>query len=322
VGSSALAELIGRRATGVCLYGIAPPKRETPPDRLAEVVSTQVARVRSLAPDGLVVYDVQDEADRTSAPRPFPFLPTLEPDAYADQHLAALEVPKIVYRAVGRGSREDFARWCDQQAAAGPRFSVLVGASSGRGQQPPVLRLDEAYDVVRARAPELYLGGIAIAERHGAKGDEHERMIAKAARGCRFFITQAVYDPTSTKSLLSDYHYALEARGQTPLPVILTFSPCGSAKTLDFMRWLGISIPRWLENELRHDGDILGRSLRLCEEICAEIVAFARDKHLPIGINVESVSIRRVEIEASLELYARLRAQMKGPQASGLGPRG
>jgi hypothetical protein len=307
-----LADLISRRATGACLYGIAPPKQQTPPERLAEVVATQVDRVRALAPDGLVIYDVQDESDRTSAPRPFPFLPTLEPDAYAEEHLAALEIPKIVYRAVGRRSREEFGQWCDQQAAAAQaRFSVLVGASSGRGQQTPALRLDDAYDVVKARAPGLFLGGIAIAERHGAKGDEHERMLAKTQRGCRFFITQAVYDPTSTKSLLSDYHYALKERGQPPLPVILTFSPCGSAKTLDFMRWLGISIPRWLENELRHTGDILARSLRLCEEICAEIAAFAQDKGLPIGVNVESVSIRRVEIEASLELFGRLRLQMQ-----------
>ena len=32
-----------------------------------------------------------------------------------------------------------------------------------------------------------------------------------------------------------------------PLPVILTFSPCGSQKTLAFMKWLGIAFPRWLE---------------------------------------------------------------------------
>jgi hypothetical protein len=307
-----LADKIAARSTGVCLYGIAPPKLQTTPERLAEVAAMHVERVRALAPDGLVVYDVQDEADRTSAPRPFPFLPTLEPDTYAHEGLAPLQVPKIVYRAVGRSSRADFGQWCDQQAAApDPRFSVLVGASTGRGQQAPALRLDDAYDVVRERAPGLFLGGIAIAERHGAKGDEHERMLAKTARGCRFFITQAVYDAASTKSMLSDYHYALKARGEAPVPVILTFSPCGSAKTLEFMRWLGISIPRWLENELLHDGDVLARSLRACEDICAEVAAFARDKRLPIGINVESISIRRVEIDASIELFERLRRQMQ-----------
>ena len=36
-----------------------------------------------------------------------------------------------------------------------------------------------------------------------------------------------------------------------PLPVILTFTPCGSVKTLSFMKWLGVAFPRWLENELQ-----------------------------------------------------------------------
>jgi Methylenetetrahydrofolate reductase len=302
-----LLEQITRRSSGICLYGLAPPKQATAPDKIAEIVAAQVDRIRALGPDGLIVYDIQDESDRNRAPRPFPFLPTLDPEAYAFEQLAALTIPKIVYRSVARSAAADFGGWCGAQAAApGPRFSVLVGASTSRGERP-ALRLEEAYRIVAATAPQLTLGGIAIAERHAVKGDEHERMIDKAAAGCRFFVTQAVYDVSSTKSMLSDYHHALAARGLPPLPVILTFSPCGSPKTLELMRWLGISIPRWLENELIHDRDILERSVRLCTEICAEIVAFARDKRLPVGINVESIAIRRAEIDAATELFQRLR---------------
>jgi hypothetical protein len=309
-----LPEKILQRSSDICLYGIAPPKQATAAVRLAEIVASHVRHVRALAPDGLVVYDIQDEPGRTGNPRPFPFLPTIDPDGYADHNLAELEFPKIVYRAVGRGTAGDFVRWCESKASASePRLAVLVGSSSSR-ERPPALPLDHAYGVVQSHAPELILGGIAIAERHGRKGDEHERMVAKMERGCRFFVTQAVYDVTSTKSLLSDYHYALQAQGKSPFPVILTFSPCGSTKTLELMRWLGISIPRWLENELMHDGDILERSVRLCQEIFRDVAAFAREKRLPIGINVESISIRRPEIEASLELFRRLRSLM----ASGL----
>lgn len=266
----------------------------------------QTARISALAPDGLIVYDLQDESERTRTPRPFPYLPTVEPDAYADRWLGNLDVPKIVYRSVGRFSPESLGDW----AAApnpGPRFTVLVGAATSRGAERPGFRLDDAYAVLQARARDVVLGGIAIAERHGSKGDEHVRLLAKVERGCRFFVTQAVYDVTSTKSLLSDYYYALRARDEKPVPIILTFSPCGSPKTLSLLRWLGVSVPRWLENELVHHGDILARSVDLCDEICEEIIAFARAKEMPIGINVESVSIARAEIEASVELFTRLR---------------
>jgi hypothetical protein len=67
------------------------------------------------------------------------------------------------------------------------------------------LSLREAYALVAEYAPSLTLGGITIAERHAHTLDEHERILAKAGSGCRFFVTQAVYDVTSTLSLLSDY---------------------------------------------------------------------------------------------------------------------
>src|SRR5439155_11124175 len=129
-------------------------------------------------------------------------------------------------------------------------LSVFVGAPRGRPHRAG-LPLVEAYAIART-APNLVLGGIAIAERHVAKEDEHQRMLAKQDLGCRFFITQSVYDAASTKSLLSDYALLLQARGRSPVPVVLTFSPCGSVRTLEFMKWLGISFPRWLENELRY----------------------------------------------------------------------
>jgi hypothetical protein len=45
--------------SGLRLYGIAPPKLATEPERLVEIAAQQVARVRLLGPDGLVVYDIQ-----------------------------------------------------------------------------------------------------------------------------------------------------------------------------------------------------------------------------------------------------------------------
>jgi 5,10-methylenetetrahydrofolate reductase len=306
---NALSEKVDRGLTGIRLYGIAPPKLATEPERVREIAARQIERIRMLAPDGLVIYDIQDEPGRSGEPRPFPFLPTIDPELYAHDGLVELAIPKIVYRCVGARPREAFSSWIDMvRATDDRRFAVLVGAPHGGS---PGLKLTEAYVLARA-APNLVLGGIAIAERHAAKEDEHTRMLAKQDRGCRFFITQSVYDAASTKSLLSDYALGLEASGGSPVPVVLTFSPCGSARTLELMKWLGISFPRWLENELRHSADTLERSVDLCESVFADVQNYARRKHLPIGINVESISIRKAEIEASVELYQRLTARLAG----------
>ena len=117
---------------------------------------------------------------------------------------------------------------------SGRHISVFVGAPRGRSHHPG-LPLAEAYALARA-ASNLVLGGIAIAERHVAKEDEHRRMLAKQDQGCRFFITQSVYDAGSAKSLLSDYALSLRTSGRSPIPVVLTFSPCGSVRTLEFMK--------------------------------------------------------------------------------------
>jgi hypothetical protein len=308
---NALFEKLDGGLTGIRLYGIAPPKLASDPARLREIAAEQVARLRVLAPEGLVVYDIQDEPGRSGEARPFPFLPTVDAEVYAHDALAGLGIPKIVYRCVGAHPREVFSSWIDRvRSAAGRRLSVFVGAPRGRSWSPG-LPLAEAYALALA-APNLVLGGIAIAERHVAKGNEHQRMLAKQDHGCRFFITQSVYDAASTKSLLSDYALSLQASGRSPAPVVLTFSPCGSVRTLELMKWLGISFPRWLENELRHSADTLERSIDLCESVFADVQDYAREKQLPIGINVESVSIRKSEIDASVELYRRLSSRLEG----------
>jgi len=302
----ALLDRIAQRQPGICLYGFAPPKRTTAIEQLANIAAQQVERLSVLDVDGVIIYDIQDEAERTSEARPFPFLPTIAPDEYASVHLGALPLAKVIYRCVASDTRDTFVAWLTQ-ARTTPAITVLVGAPS---RHATGLTLREAYALVQQHAPGLMLGGITIAERHERSQDEHQRILSKSAAGCRFFVTQAVYDVTSTLSLLSDYSLALGTTGAAPLPIVLTFSPCGSQKTLAFMKWLGIRFPRWLENELRVAADPLERSVALCERIFLEIWSYAREKGIPVGVNVESVSIRKAEIDASIQLIHTLRGHM------------
>jgi hypothetical protein len=302
-------DLLARR-DGLRLYGLTPPKRGQDADKVRDIAERQARRIAALAPDGLVLYDLQDEAGRTDAARPFPFLPTLEPLDYSRGYLGELAVPRVLYKCVGNQTAAELLAWVDALEADGRDACVLVGAPSSAAARAGALGLPAAYDLMRGRGAPPCLGGVAIAERHARSLNEHERLLGKHAAGCRFFISQTVFDAAATKSLLSDYALAFARATQHPVPFILSFSPCGSLKTMEFMKWLGISFPRWLENDLRHAPDILRKSVDLALQIFADVRAFAKEKRIPLGINVESVSIRKEEIDASGELFAALSARM------------
>ncbi|MFO1469690.1 MAG: 5,10-methylenetetrahydrofolate reductase [Turneriella sp.] len=286
-------------------YGITPPKLSTPEPRRREIAAAQAARIAKLPIDALVVYDLQDESSRTDAERPFPFLRAIDPLDYAYDYLDSVAQPKIIYRSVSGSGETELVDWLTRLHGLGGA-AVLVGAPSR--SQAVSLHLGDAYRARSAQVPALALGGVAIAERHEARGAEDERVLGKVDQGCRFFITQAVYSVTASKNLLSDLHYRCAAAGRPVPPLLVTLSPCGSKKTLEFMAWLGVSVPRLLQNELLQAHDILEKSIELCVQTFSELSEFAREKNIRLGCNVESVSLNKAEIEASVELVGRIQA--------------
>ena len=188
-------------------------------------------------------------------------------------------------------------------------FSVFVGAASQN--QTVHLKLSDAYRIYKEINSDLVLGGVLIPERHMKNADEHLRIIQKIKKGCKYFISQAVYNVEAAKDFLSDYYYYCKDNNLNMVPMIFTLTPCGSAKTLEFMKWLGISIPRWLENDMMNSEDILNKSVSLSKSIFGSLMDFCAEKEIPIGCNIESVSVRKVEIEASISLARDIKAMMK-----------
>lgn len=284
---------------GVLLYGLTPPRRTTTPERADEIARLTLARLAPLDLDALILYDVDAEADRSPGNRPFPFLPMMDPATYLETHLHDWTGPAIVYRAVGTYPPQDLTAWL---TCADPDriLTVLVGAASRH--QTVRTRLDHAYHLRSRHAPHLPLGGVTIAERHARRGDEHHRMLRKQDAGCTFFISQICYDLDHTRDLLSDYVHTCRHDGRTPQPVVITLAPCGSAKTLDFMTWLGIEIPRWVRNDITHSTDPLQQTYDHCLDSARALITFCRRLQLPFGLNVESITNRKIEIEASVAL--------------------
>jgi hypothetical protein len=290
--------VLGNRA-GILTYGITPPRQSYAAEKLAEVAMRQITRISQLPIDALVIYDIQDESLRTHATRPFPYQPCVDPARYAFEFLADLRLPKVVYRSVAAVTRTELSETLGRVAAS-DGLAVLVGAAS-RLQNAP-LTLNEAYALARDSHPQLPIGGVLIAERHEQRHAEHERALQKMDAGCRYFISQGVYSVVASKNLLSDLYYLCQSNERPMPPILVTLSPCGSTKTLEFMSWLGISVPRWLENDLRRSKDILQTSIKVCADVLEDLHDFAQSHGIPLGCNVESVSLSKVEIEASVEL--------------------
>jgi hypothetical protein len=304
-----LQRCIVERTGEFLLFAVTPPRLATGPEQSRQIAYVTLERLRPLGVDGLVLYDIDDESDRNAEERPFPFLPTMDPAAYLARDLAGLDVPAIVYRAVGKYTEHDLRSWLREQDPARV-LPVFVGASSR--EKSVATSLARAYELRTEVRPDVLLGGVAIPERHARGGREHLRLLAKQTAGCSFFVTQIVYDANAAKDLASDYHYECVAQGLKPVPIVFTFSVCGSLKTLDFLQWLGVDVPRWIENELRHADDTLDASYDQALATALELIAFCRRVGVPFGLNVESVSIRGVEIAASVRLAARLRAELRG----------
>ncbi|MBO0843384.1 MAG: methylenetetrahydrofolate reductase [Nocardioides sp.] len=290
------------------LFAVTPPRLSTPPERTREIAQVTLERIAPIGIDGLILYDIFDESDRNPEERPFPFAHTLDPAEYLRRDLSELDVPAIVYRATGKYPEADLRGWLEAQDCE-RTLSVFVGASSKDREVATSLR--RAQELRREASPDLLLGAVAIPERHTQKGDEHLRMIAKQEAGVSYFVTQVVYDVTAAKNLVSDYKYACDERGIDPVPIVFTYSVCGSLKTLEFLQWLGVHVPGWIQNELAHATDTLEASYDQAIASATNLIEFCRRLGVPVGLNIESVSIRKVEIEASVRLACHLRDELR-----------
>ena len=290
----------------IALYGTTAPRADLPPERVIKAADKLSERIRNLPLDGLVVYDVQDEPGRSTEPRPFPFLPTLDSRVYAKLLHERTAQPVITYKSISGIPVEAWEPWLTEtKDDYGINFLSLVGVSAS-SLQGNGISLVQATQVAASHPAKFTLGGVVIAERHSAERPESKRILAKTQNGCRFFISQAIYDADRTIKLLTDYHELCLREGTTPTRIILTFIPCGRAKTLEFMQWLGVGISQETKQAILDATSPIKKSIEICCDNLRAILDQAYAKDLPLGINVESVSINREEIDASIELFHSL----------------
>jgi hypothetical protein len=298
-------------ARPVFLLGDVPPGEGTPPGKCQTVCNKFMARSRTLASDGFIVYDIQDEPGRSDIERPFPFRRVMDSSRYAALLARSSGKQCLVYKCV---ADPNFDEWLQRASTEHGHSAInLVGrATSGGDYQGPTIA--EAMHMT-TKQKDMSFGCVCIAERHTmeaaeARGKayptEHQNMLRKQKAGAEWFISQAVYDPEPTIRLLKDYAAVCREQGIVPRKVILTFAPVSRKKTMQFIKWLGVNVPPEAEQTILESEKPVDASIELLCDILRRILSECVGVGVPLGISCESISIYKAEIDGVHELFRRL----------------
>jgi hypothetical protein len=147
----------------------------------------------------------------------------------------------------------------------------------------------------------------------------------KVDLGAEWFISQAVYNFGATISLINDYGDLCRSKNTVPKKVLLTFAPCGRRKTMEFIHWLGVSVPPHVEEAILQGAPPEGAtipevkkaaevSVLACVDLLAQgfqsILEATANSGVPLGLNIESVSGYKEECEASFILFLKLQQKL------------
>lgn len=286
----------------------------TPEEKMHEIASRFAERINGVDIDAINIPEVRDERRRTHTTRTFPYLPTTPPREYARLLAALTRKEPIINQVVVHYQRESYVAWLRETwGEYGIRNLVLVGGDSSRTVYPGPSVL-EAAALIKRSSFEYLLGGITIPERHKHRGDEVTRNLQKIEAGLQFFTSQVIYDPDATVGLVDAYARECERRNVAPARVFLSFAPFSTEQGAGFLRWLGVTIPSHTLSTVLRSSRSAQASAAICTENLRRILdaARARNWQVPLGINVENVSKRKMDIETSIEMVGVLSEVLRG----------
>jgi hypothetical protein len=299
----------------IFLFGSTPPREGTSVDSAKKSAKKFAERSAVLAIDGFIIYDIQDEEGRTTTERPFPFRKTIDAGLYASFFPQLTGKQCVVYKCVADQTKEEFIEWLNRAADEYGHVAYnLVGAASSKHGNTGI-SLPQAAALTVAKS-NCAFGCVAIPERHTAKGNETTNMLRKIDIGAEWFITQGVFASEPVIKLICQYSDLCRERGIVPKKVVLTFAPCGRPKTMQFIKWLGMFVPEAAEKRIFESSNPVRESLALLNELLIEILEQTGGSGVPLGVNIESLSIFKEEIDAAHELFHMLQATLLNHRGS------
>jgi len=296
----------------ICFFGAVPPPEKLGEDVALKSADSWAKSFLELKPDGIIVYDIQDEKSRSGEERPFPFSKTYCPRKFAKELYQRTHLETIVYQAlIPERTTETFNEYLrDTIQDFGIKNVVFVGGGSNCS-----LFVPEASRLAMRYSDEFHLGGVTIPERHRDQKNEHRRVLEKSQFGVSYFTSQVIYNADNVIAFLRDYNDLCKQNNIAPARIMLAFAPFGRKGTLDFLRWLGVEVANGTAERVLGRGTTqlcIDESVQICWENLRRILDVHKNLRLqvPLGVAVESVSKFRDEQKAAEDLFKHLRQEM------------
>ena len=281
-------------AVPVTLFEVVPAAAAKPEALESSLHELQQLRGRV---DAINIPEIHDEdrlGERTSK-----FIERVEPRILGSRIKRELGIDVVINRVTVHDAEPE--RWFRETAGEWdiPNW-VLVGGESKEitypGPNPA-----EAARLVKSLNLPVSLGGITIPSRV----NEPERIRKKHAQGVDFFTSQVMFDSNDLVWLIQRLN-GVEAR------IFISFAPISSTRDLQFLRWLGVDIPKDLDRFLTgpEHGEAaaaetcLERSINLAQRILMDVFDNLPPDPPPIGLNIEHIT--RKNFTPSLSMLDRL----------------
>jgi 5,10-methylenetetrahydrofolate reductase len=275
-----------------------PPPARTPTHRAEERTAAIVRLVANVSRvDALAIPELVDENHEGQ-----PHYRSGDPRVYgrvlAERTGREVIANKVVAHLADIPAVEQWAR---ETVDRGTRHVVLVGGSSRYIPYPgpPVAEANRLCRPIFAAAGGS-VGNIAIPQRAG----EAHRMLAKTRAGASFFTTQLLFDSEAVREVLLRYDILCRQASLPPAAVLLSVAPITDDEDVQFVRWLGADLPDPAERTILEgeESDAVLRSGAIAVSVWEEVVRMARAERLsvPIGVNVEQISARHLEVAGGL----------------------
>ncbi len=283
----------------VVVYEILPPRIvDGTIESYAEKISTLLSQTHI---DAINIPEVR--AEETRGTRPVEERLRAEPREFGRLLQDSVGIEAIVNRVTVHDPIKEQQDWLvSTYESFGIENIVVVGGESG-GIDYPGPGVIESASLIREinddLGVEIFCGGICLPSRKV----ESARMLRKTRGGVEFFTTQVLYDGDDICKMLGHYHQACLEANEEPKRVLLSFAPISTERNIEFLKWLGVEIPRETEEYLVENlNDIASRSMEVSMRVLEKILGHVKEKNIavPIGLNIEHIMTYNFDISVEL----------------------
>ena len=287
----------------VVAYEILPPReKDGTLNAYAEIISSLLSQTHI---DAINIPEVHDEVGRGE--RPVSNQERGEPRKFGMLLQDIVGIEAIVNRVVVHMPLKKQMEWIKETYSKYEIDNLIIVGGESSKQKYPGPTVNESLEKIsqdnRLRENSILCGGICIPSRR----KESKNLIRKSECGAEFFTTQVLCDSDNIIKMIKNYQERCDRVNTFPRRILLSFAPVSSQKNIDFLKWLGVEIPKDTEKYLNgRPGSMTERSLDVAIEVLNEILAFIANNNLkvPVGLNVEH--IMSYNFQSSVEMLQEL----------------